>query len=227
MSGPASLEPPTTYVRYGAVLDRIRVNGAWQDRAEGWKGSLVPGMVADYCVLDGRILDIDLFGVCIVLGFRTSGTLHFAITAVGTLGAFTMLSLVDGGDTEQAYELFPELRERPGTRAGELSGGEQQMLVLARALIARPSCLLIDEISLGLAPRVVQRLARVIGEAARAGAAVLIVEQFTSVALAIADAVIVVVRGEIVLRERAEVLVRDPTVLERAYMGFDSRDAQE
>ena len=132
-----------------------------------------------------------------------------------------------GGDTDRAYEFFPELRERPGIRAGELSGGEQQMLVLARALIARPSCLLIDEISLGLAPLVVKRLTRVIKEAAQAGAAVLLVEQFTSVALGIADVVIVLVRGEIVLRERAEALVKDPTILERVYLGVDSRDAGE
>ena len=133
---------------------------------------------------------------------------------------------VAGGDIEAAYELFPELRDRPGTEAGELSGGEQQMLVLARALIAGPSCLLIDEISLGLAPQVVQRLTKVIRDTARAGTAVLLVEQFTSVALAIADAVAVQVRGQIVLRERADVLAKNPTVLESAYMGVDIRDTR-
>ena len=133
---------------------------------------------------------------------------------------------VAGGDIEAAYELFPELHDRPGTEAGELSGGEQQMLVLARALIAGPSCLLIDEISLGLAPQVVQRLTKVIRDTARAGTAVLLVEQFTSVALAIADAVVVQVRGQIVLRESADVLAEDPTVLERAYMGVGIRDTR-
>ena len=129
--------------------------------------------------------------------------------------------------TERAYEFFPELHERAHAIAGQLSGGEQQMLVLARALIARPSCLLIDEISLGLAPRVVQRLTKVIREVAGTGTAVLLVEQFTSVALAIADTVIVLARGEIVLRETAEELVKDPTALERAYMGLPARDARE
>ncbi len=129
-------------------------------------------------------------------------------------------------DTDRAYEIFPELRARSRTRAREISGGEQQMLVLARALIARPSCLLIDEISLGLAPVVVRRLTGVVKEAAGAGTAVLLVEQFTSVALDVADVVTVLVRGEVVLRERADALARDPAILQRAYMGAEADEAQ-
>ena len=99
------------------------------------------------------------------------------------------------------------------------------MLVLARALIARPSCLLIDEISLGLAPTVVRRLTSVVKDAARAGMGVLLVEQFTSVALDVADVVMVLARGETVLRERADVLVEDPTILPRAYLGLGTEPA--
>ena len=101
------------------------------------------------------------------------------------------------------------------------------MLVLALALMTRPSCLLIDEISLGLAPSIVRRLTGVIREAAEAGTAVLLVEQFTTVALDIADVVVVLVRGEVALRERAAVLAEDPSVLRRAYMGAASDEAQE
>ena len=93
------------------------------------------------------------------------------------------------------------------------------MLVLARTLIARPSCLLIDEISLGLGPTVVRRLIGAVKEAARAGTAVLLVEQFMSVALDVADVVSVLVRGEAVLSESTDALREDPRALQRAYMG--------
>ena len=126
---------------------------------------------------------------------------------------------VTANDVEMAYEIFPELRDRSRLLAKDLSGGEQQMLVLAQALISQPSCLLIDEISLGLAPRVVKRLIRVVKEAAEAGSAILLVEQFASVAMHIADVVVVLVRGKVALSERTEVLKENPSVLQNAYLG--------
>ena len=126
---------------------------------------------------------------------------------------------VTANDVGRAFEIFPELQDRSRLLAKDLSGGEQQMLVLAQALISQPSCLLIDEISLGLAPRVVKRLIGVVKDAAEAGSAILLVEQFASVAMDIADVVVVLVRGKVVLRERAEALKDDPSVLQNAYLG--------
>ena len=126
---------------------------------------------------------------------------------------------VTANDIGMAFEIFPELRDRSRLLAKDLSGGEQQMLVLAQALISQPSCLLIDEISLGLAPLVVKRLIGVVKDAAEAGSGILLVEQFASVAMDIADVVVVLVRGKVVLSETTEALKDDPSVLQNAYLG--------
>ena len=105
--------------------------------------------------------------------------------------------LVGRGDVDQALELFPELRSRLKIKAGNLSGGEQQMLSLARALSRQPKALLADELSLGLAPLAVDRLLRAIRASADAGLGVLLVEQHVRQVLRIADRVYVMRRGEI------------------------------
>jgi branched-chain amino acid transport system ATP-binding protein len=105
--------------------------------------------------------------------------------------------LVGGGDAKYALELFPELKERLRVKAGNLSGGEQQMLSLARALARRPKVLLADELSLGLAPLVVNRLLSAVRAAAESGVGVLLVEQHVRKALEIADRVYVMRRGRI------------------------------
>jgi branched-chain amino acid transport system ATP-binding protein len=120
-------------------------------------------------------------------------------------GIFTQLSVRDnldifagpGGDLAPAYEAFPVLAERLGQRAGSLSGGEQQMLAMSRALLHDPRLLLLDEISLGLAPRVTRRLFDVVSELARGGSTVVLVEQYLSDALRMAEIVYVLARGEI------------------------------
>ncbi len=107
---------------------------------------------------------------------------------------------VGGVDVDGALELFPELRTRLGVRAGLLSGGEQQMLTLARALARRPRVLLADELSMGLAPLIVTRLLDAVrGAAERDGTAVLLVEQHIRKALQYADRAYVMRRGQIVL----------------------------
>src|SRR5918998_460963 len=121
-------------------------------------------------------------------------------------------------DLARVTELFPILGERIGQRAGTLSGGEQQMLAIARALMARPSLLLMDEPSLGLAPLVVNRIFDVIKRLKAEGVTILLVEQNARKALAIADRAYVLETGTIQLSGPAAELARDAAV-ESAYLG--------
>ena len=104
----------------------------------------------------------------------------------------------DDGSDEVALEAFPVLAQRLTQRAGSLSGGEQQMLAMSRALLKNPRLLLLDEISFGLAPRVTRRLFDVVAELALSGTTVVLVEQYLSDALRLADIVYVLARGEVV-----------------------------
>jgi branched-chain amino acid transport system ATP-binding protein len=117
-------------------------------------------------------------------------------------------------------DIFPALDKRWGLAAGALSGGEQQMLAMARALIQRPRVLLVDEMSMGLAPLVVETLFDTVRKIARDhGAAVVLVEQHVRLALDVADEAAVLNRGSIVLRGTADELRSDSRTLERAYLG--------
>lgn len=123
-------------------------------------------------------------------------------------------------DADLAYEYFPKLRELRNRRAGLLSGGEQQMLAVGRALARHPCLLLLDELSLGLAPVIVEHLLPVVRDFARASqCAVLLVEQHVHLALEVADRGYVLSHGEIVLHETADVLRRDRHLLVASYLG--------
>ena len=123
-------------------------------------------------------------------------------------------------DEDAAYEYFPKLRELRTRRVGLLSGGEQQMLAVARGLARRPRLLILDELSLGLAPVIVEGLLPVVHQyALDSGCGVLLVEQHIQLALEIADRGYVLSHGEIVLHERAEVLQADRELLISSYLG--------
>jgi branched-chain amino acid transport system ATP-binding protein len=123
-------------------------------------------------------------------------------------------------DTERVYTLFPRLKERVQQRAGTLSGGEQQMLAIGRALMARPTLLLLDEPSLGLAPIFVERIFDIIREINRQGTAVLLVEQNALMALETAHRGYVMETGHIVLADDAKAL-RDNEQVRKTYLGED------
>jgi len=121
-------------------------------------------------------------------------------------------------DMDHVFELFPRLKERIGQRAGTLSGGEQQMLAIGRALMAKPSVLLMDEPSMGLAPILVEQVFDTIKEINQSGTTILLVEQNAHVALSIADRGYVLQTGRIVLSDDAQTLLKHPQ-LSQAYLG--------
>ena len=135
------------------------------------------------------------------------------------LGAHTRRDRAEiGVDCERMYAHFPRLKERRRQQAGTLSGGEQQMLAMGRALMSKPKLLLMDEPSMGLAPILVERSFEIIQQVHKAGVAMLIVEQNANVSLSIADRGYVLSTGRVVLEGKAKDLLEDED-LRKAYLG--------
>jgi branched-chain amino acid transport system ATP-binding protein len=134
------------------------------------------------------------------------------------MGAFTRHAGESTEQMDRALELFPRLKERLRQRGGSLSGGEQQMLAIARALMSKPSVLLLDEPSLGLAPILVQQIFKLVQEINEQGMTILLVEQNAVQALAIAHRGYVLQTGKVILTDTAAGLAANPDV-RRAYLG--------
>ncbi len=136
------------------------------------------------------------------------------------LGAFARKRGASSAELERVFTLFPRLKERVNQLGGTLSGGEQQMLAIGRALMAQPRMLLLDEPSMGLAPLLVETIFETIREINRQGTTILLVEQNALMALNVAQRGYVIETGTIVLHDTAGALRQDPMV-QRAYLGIE------
>lgn len=212
----------TLTVERGRVTALLGANGAG-------KSELVLGVAGLMPPLSGRIVvdGIDLTG-------KTPDFIRAAGVAAVPEGhqVLTRLSVEDNlraagsllaadalrAELARVYAVFPELAERKAQLAGTMSGGQQQMLAIGHALMARPRYLLIDEMSLGLAPLIVKRLAAVVADLTSKGIGVLLVEQFVEVALGLAAHVVVLRKGEMRLSVHPDEVRADREKLHAAYL---------
>jgi len=134
------------------------------------------------------------------------------------LGAYLRRDEGVGGDMDRVYELFPRLKERERQKAGTMSGGEQQMLAIGRALMANPKLLLLDEPSMGIAPVLVERIYETIVEINRQGTTILLVEQNANYALEVSVRAYVLETGSVALADESDRLRDNPDV-QKAYLG--------
>jgi branched-chain amino acid transport system ATP-binding protein len=238
MSGRALLEVSNLRVRYGAIeaihdvslrveqgqiVTLIGCNGAGKTTTlRAISGMIRPA--SGEVIYDGRSL-VGLPAhemVRIGIAHSPEGRGIFANLSVDenlSLGAFTRRDSAQiAKDRDKSLDLFPRLRERLKQNAGTLSGGEQQMLAMARALMARPKLLLLDEPSLGLAPQIVQTIFRIIRDINAEGTTILLVEQNAHMALNIAHYGYVLETGEIKMSRPARELAASDEV-RKAYLG--------
>src|SRR5262245_10899724 len=208
----------------GRITTLVGANGAGKSTTLLALSGLVP-KAAGRVVLDGRDITalaphrVVASGVVQVAEGRATLT-TLSVRENLELGAYTRRdpAAERARDLERVYALFPRLKEREQGLAGNLSGGEQQMLAIGRALMARPRLLLLDEPSMGLAPIVVQEIFRTLREINRQGLTIFLVEQNVRQALKIADRGYVLETGRIVLEGSGRELLDEPRVQE-AYLG--------
>ena len=213
-------------VEKGEIVTLIGSNGAGKTTTLNTISGILKPRVGQVVLEDKRIDEMPAHEIT-QLGVSQSpeGRKIFARLSVREnleMGAFNRTDDPTGvkEDYDRVLELFPRLKERLKQPGGTLSGGEQQMLAMGRALMSRPRILLLDEPSMGLAPLLVEQIFEIVQEINGQGTTILLVEQNAAVALQIADRGYVLQTGEIMLSDTAENLRTDPTV-QQAYLGIE------
>jgi branched-chain amino acid transport system ATP-binding protein len=210
----------------GRIVTLIGANGAGKTTLLNALMGLLPSRGA--IAFDGR----DLAGVLVEeraargIGLVPETRDLFASMSVEDnllLGGFTVSREARVAAIADVFERFPRLRERRTQIAGTLSGGERQMLAMGRALVGRPKLLMLDEPSLGLAPRIVREIFQIIRSLMETGVSILLVEQNARAAMQVAHYAYVMELGEITLHGPAAELSRDPKVID-SFLGFGNQD---
>jgi branched-chain amino acid transport system ATP-binding protein len=209
-------------VRSGELVSLIGANGAGKTTTLKAITGLQPSGGGDIEYLGRSIKgrgpwELVAQGLVMVPEGRGTFT-RMTITENLLMGAFTRRDKEIDADLERVFGIFPRLKERRQQLAGTMSGGEQQMLAMGRALMARPRVLLLDEPSMGLSPIMVDKIFEVVGEIHRLGTTVLLVEQNASRALQLATRGYVMESGEVTMSGDAHTLLSDPKV-RAAYLG--------
>ena len=218
-----ALKSVSLEIAAGEIVTLIGANGAGKSTTLRAISGLVPSQ-SGRILFEGKEITNKPADQIVQLGVGHSpeGRRIFANMSVREnleLGAYTRRDRVGiAEDLERGLTLFPRLRERIGQNAGTLSGGEQQMLAMARALMARPRLLLLDEPSLGLAPFLVRDIFRIIQDINHQGTTVLLVEQNAHLALGIAHRGYVLETGHIVMADEAKALLANDDI-KKAYLG--------
>lgn len=218
-----ALKGITLDVKQGEIVTIIGANGAGKTTALKTICGLVPATSGKVCFEDKDIThkttsDIVEAGIAMVPEGRRVFP-RMTVLENLQLGAYLNKNRQEvKNDLEKVFKLFPILKNRIKQISGTLSGGEQQMLAIGRALMARPKLLLLDEPSMGLAPKIVANIFDIIMEINRDGTTILLVEQNARMALSIANKGFVIETGKIVLQDTAENLLNNEQV-KKAYLG--------
>ena len=211
------------HVDEGEVVTLIGANGAGKSTTLRTISGLLP-VTSGEVIYDGQAITGDEASSIVRKGVIhvPEGRRIFAPLTVREnleMGAFTRTNKDEIQETmEHVFSFFPRLKERLEQAGGTLSGGEQQMLAVGRALMSKPRLMLMDEPSMGLAPILVEEIFNIIGEISQEGVTILLVEQNASMALSVADRGYVLETGTIHLEGAADVLAKDPDV-RAAYLG--------